>query len=277
LTFFRGQSLSELILIQYGITLQGIPLVWLGIFSSGWKGMECHPWSLSLSAIVGTVTIVALRFTYFHSEEQPVPLNPGITGLVVNLASLFFVELCRRVVVSCKGKNADEESKLLEDDNVVANSWDVPGDIDKFGARPLTADLISDCMHGIQEPATESWFSLIVLCLSVLCTPITETDIPPLGDDGQLLWEPNVTIGLPTWAFRILVALLVSTDILLYAIWVMPDDLGEINLASDGSIITVSKTQREDMTSSDVDNNAKLLSSVDDSIHNESCSTGERS
>jgi SSS family solute:Na+ symporter len=35
LTFFRGQSLSELILIQYGITLQGIPLVWLGIFSSG--------------------------------------------------------------------------------------------------------------------------------------------------------------------------------------------------------------------------------------------------
>ena len=237
LNFFGGQSFSELILIQYGIGLQAIPLVILGLFNTS-KFLDCHPWSLSVAAVSGMLTVIILQFTYYQrpAEDQPVPLNPGITGIVVNLASLCLFEFCRRAF-SKKGNVDDEETTHHNGaaDEAATTSWDTPSDIDKFGTRPLTASLISDCMRGIREPASEPWFPLLAFCLSVLCTPITETDTPPLGDDGQLLWAPNVTNGIPTWGFRILMTLVFATLVVFYAIWVMPDNLDEIGLVADES------------------------------------------
>ena len=138
-------------------------------------------------------------------------------------------------------------------------------DIDKFGTQPLTGNLIKEWMKDIREPAVEPWFPLLALCLSLMCTPITETDTPPLGDDGQLLWPPNITNGMPTWAFRVLIALLLATLVLLYAIWIMPDDLDTIGLELEPSTKSVSKTRVgfvDDGESQEVKEEKKLSSSI---------------
>ena len=274
LTFFGGQNFGELILIQYGIGLQAVPLVLLGLFNSS-KIFDCHPWSLSFAAITATLTVIVMQFTYYHRpvEDQPIPLNPGITGIVVNLATLCLMEFCRRLFL--EKTNAEEGSKEGDDaaSQFATPSWDTPKDVGKFGALPLTPNLIRGYMYGIREPATEPWFSLLALCLSVICTPITETDTPPLGDDGQLLWAPNVINGIPSWAFRIILALIVTTLVSFYAIWVIPNDL-------DGIGFVVADDTEDESSTNDAGSSKKELedtvsSDFDSAFPEESCASKE--
>ena len=94
---------------------------------------------------------------------------------------------------------------------MVSLNWDMPS-TDRFCCdhahsrlRPLSAELIIDAMSDICEAIVEPWFVLLLLGTSVLSSPFTESGTPPLGEDGTLLWEPNLVGGIPAWTFQILI------------------------------------------------------------------------
>jgi solute:Na+ symporter, SSS family len=224
MTFYGGENLVELITIQNGVLLMILPVYWFGLYG---KRFDPHPWTLAVAAICGATSVGILHFTYGQraAEDQPFVFAAGVMGLLLNLVIIAVIEATRHLYHAMTTTVENNQQSSARKSSVV--TWDTP-DLSRFhGGTDLvvSGEFIWNAMTGIREPATDCWFLLLGLAVSVLLTPITEPNTPPLDESGKLLWAPNVIRGIPSWAFQVLMVLLPVTVFLLYAIYSIPDNL----------------------------------------------------
>lgn len=179
-----------------------------------------HPWCLAIGAVSASIYVFSIYFSYVKDNKDALPIDPGVTGFLLNIAITVGLEAIRRAVGSETLKfNATGTTKLLYPDRP---QWDVPK-LSRFGDNILTPQLLWKSMEGVNEAMTNFWFVGFILFAISMATPMTAEYEPPLTD-GVFSYAPAVFNGLPWWAFKIILMCIVPTVGLLGAIYFYPDD-----------------------------------------------------
>jgi hypothetical protein len=123
---------------------------------------------------------------------EPVPINAGITGFVLQMGLIAFAELTRRLFgLSKRSKTQVNETIGLTGENhedVKSDSsslsfpdrpkWDFPK-LARFGEHPLSPQLIWKSMEGVNEPLANPWWALLMFfAISMLTPPVPEHQPP---------------------------------------------------------------------------------------------------
>ena len=59
-----------------------MPAFLFGLYT---KNRDVHPWCIALGAIFSTIYVVAILYGYIGREDNPVPIDAGLTGLAINV------------------------------------------------------------------------------------------------------------------------------------------------------------------------------------------------
>ena len=153
------QGISDLGAIQFPLTMQGVPAFLFALFATS-KATDIHPWCLAASAWASMAWVFAIYFGYLKVDEDPAPINAGITGLAIQAVLLVVFESTRRTLFPDKA-DADLVAPLKDGaEKEKAKLWypnrpafDVPC-TKRFGDRPLTPDMLWRMMEGVHEPMT---------------------------------------------------------------------------------------------------------------------------
>mmetsp|Transcript_6592 Transcript_6592/g.18409 ORF Transcript_6592/g.18409 Transcript_6592/m.18409 type:complete len:644 (+) Transcript_6592:3-1934(+) len=260
ISILGGKNLSDLAAIQFGLSLQLLPVFMVGLYAN--KTFDCHPYSLAFGAWSGFVTTFAIHYSYmkgYNAEVDGPPFNSGVMGVFLNFASIMLVEGFRWTATKSKGEDVVSESAADEVEMFVGEDlgkspeikphmhqpkWDVPK-LKRFGDVAFTSDLMWKCMEGLREPFCEPWFGLLMFLFSLTMTPLVGGKSPPLNEDGMLAYPPNVFNGIPAWTLNTIFFTLFMTGVMFWAINVMPDDYPEPKEDEDVDPNTVSLTRAE--------------------------------
>lgn len=222
--------ITDLSLIQFGLGMNCIPTYLVGLFAS--RFFDCHPWSLTLGAVVGSTMTVVFHYTYIrHTPEFPV--NSGIVGTTGNVMCVLLAELLRRIYsrvnVPRRIRKEEEavESAVPPTATLVSNtetplhstdyrpSWDIPKTA-KFGSQPLSVDLLKETYECEGEPG----LAMVIVLLAFVVASVPIWSVRHDEDDDT---PPSTIGGLPFWALRTLLVSFGGYIVLLAIIWRLPN------------------------------------------------------
>jgi hypothetical protein len=146
-------------------------------------------------------------------------------GLLLNVLIIAVIEMTGHLFHALTTTSENTQESLACKSSGPA--WDTP-DLSRFNGGTdlvVSGEFIWNAMTGIREPVVDGWFLCFGVAVTVLLTPITEPNTPPLDESGNLLWAPNVIRGIPSWAFQVLMVLIPVTLFLLYVIHSIPNNL----------------------------------------------------
>jgi solute:Na+ symporter, SSS family len=249
LGIFWDEGLSDLTKIQFPLSAQAVPTFLFGLYSSSNK-LDFHPWSLSISAIVSTIAVFVLYFSYLKPVTGSKPLDTGVIGILIQFVIVLFCEALRRVIApdsmakpqKFSAKNdEDADGKVDKKIHIMypgRPAWDIPK-LRRFGDHALTPELLWKSMEGLNEPITNLWWVFLMFFTISMATPWTAEFEPALDTSGSgnvFLDPPTVINGLPWWAFKSLMMCIVPTVLLFVAIYKMPDEfpVDEVKIEQEG-------------------------------------------
>jgi hypothetical protein len=212
-------GITALISIQFPLSTQAMPAFLLGLYS---KKREIHPWCIALGAIFSTIYVIAIIFGYIGREDNPVPIDAGLTGLAINCVLIGLLEVSRRMLSI--NVSAEEQKKKADDEEEQENTstttpllfphrpkWDTPA-LYRFGKTPLTSHLLWKSMEGINEPFANPWWVFLALISISICVPILPSNLPPIENQE----------GIPWWAQKMIYLNIIPFVILVVAVKNMP-------------------------------------------------------
>ena len=258
ISILGGKNLSDLAAIQFGLSLQLLPVFMVGLYAN--KMFDCHPWTLAFGAWAGFITTFAIHYSYmkgYNPEIDGPPFNSGVMGFFMNVAAIMLAESLRWIVTRGKGKDVVDESTADETDMFVGEelgktpaikphknqpAWDVPK-LSRFGDVAFTSDLMWKCMEGVREPFSEPWFGILMFLFSLTMTPLVGGGSPPLDENGMLAFPPNVFNGLPAWTLNTIFFTLFITFVMFRAINLMPDDYPEMKEDVDPNTVSLTRAE----------------------------------
>jgi len=258
ISILGGKNLSDLAAIQFGLSLQLMPVFMVGLYANNM--FDCHPWSLAFGAWSGFVTTFAIHYSYmkgFNAEIDGAPFNSGVMGCFMNVAAIILAEGFLRVVTGSKKKDVVSESAEDETEMFVGEDldkapaikpheyqpeWDLPK-LNRFGDVAFTSDLMWKCMDGVREPFSEPWFGLLMLLFSLTMTPLVGGNSPPLDENGKLAYPPNIVNGVPAWTLNTIFFTLGITLVMFRAINTMPDDYPEPKEDVDPNTVSLTRAE----------------------------------
>jgi len=221
-----------------------VPTFIVALFASS-KRTDCHPWNLAIGALIGTIITFILFFGYSKDNTEAVPLNPGIIGGFAHVIISLCLEVGRRRYVAKKEKVDEDGENEAQSDAFKEPSemqvewpdlpvWDVPK-TKRFGEGPLTPQMMWKFMEGINEPLTNSWYSLLFFLVLTFVTPFVPEDVPPLTN-GVFAYAPAVVRGLPWWALKIIVLSIIPYLLIVGLLFKMPSSFptDEAKIQQDG-------------------------------------------
>lgn len=212
-----ADGLSQLQSIQFGMSLQSVPIFLIGLYAPS-EAASPHPWTLAAGGLVGFVTALAVQYS---TPDDAFKFNPGIAGLIANLGTATLLESALRL-----------RHKLalgMWSGPVVQPGWDVPS-TGRFGEVPLDATLLRRVMAGNYEPALQGWFVPFALMLSLAVLPLSSAGEPALGvelNGTRPDFAPALIGGVPDWAFKLLLFSAVFTGQIFYGILKIPSTLDD--------------------------------------------------
>jgi len=161
--------------------------------------LDAHPWCIALGATISSFYVILVYFLYIAPARNmdPVPIEAGVTGFVIQVFVIAVSETIRRLVVGRR----DEKPFQQEQDGVQILQpgrpiWDLPH-LARFGDHALTPTLLNKLMYGVREQVRNIWFTVLFLLALSFTTPLVPEFEPPLQADGTWLWLPAVVNGLP--------------------------------------------------------------------------------
>jgi len=166
-------------------------------------------------------------FGYIGREDNPVPIDAGLTGLAINVVLIALLEVSRRMLnISISSeeqkKKADNEEEELETTPSLLfpnrPKWDTPA-LNRFGKTPLTSHLIWKSMEGINEPFANPWYVFLALVSVSICVPILPSNLPTIENQE----------GIPWWAQKMIYMNILPFVILVVAVKNMPTSFPVIN------------------------------------------------
>jgi hypothetical protein len=193
--------------INFQLSFQCVFIFLVGLFAS--NKSDFHPWCLSAGAICSTIYVFALYFGYIKPNEDSISINPGVSGIVLQLIITFSLEAYRRTFLASDEFDSEEDQRLLN--FPYRPDWDIPPRA-RFGDNALTPNLLWKMMDGINEPLTKPWFGALMFFTISFMTPIVPEGLPKRI-------EEVVTInGIPWWVTKMLVIGIVPAILLLAAL-----------------------------------------------------------
>eukprot|EP00804_Cyclotella_cryptica_P007116 CCRYP_014519-RA/>CCRYP_014519-RA protein AED:0.38 eAED:0.38 QI:182/1/1/1/1/1/2/59/302 len=201
----------------------------------GWSDRtDVHPWSVASGAIASTIYVLAIYFSYLKRENEPMPINAGITGFALQIGCIALVETGRRLLGSSKRSKAQVNEDKKENDGESSGpslhfpnrpQWDVPK-LSRFGDHALSPQLIWKSMEGVNEPLANLWWAFLMFFSISMLTPGVPEYEPPLDPNSGSFYSfaPPATVnGIPWWAFKIILSGIVPFAILIVATKNMPN------------------------------------------------------
>jgi hypothetical protein len=212
----------------------------IGLF--GTERFDCHPWSLSLSAILTFIYVFSFYFGFIAEENYNVN-SAGLTGIAIQAFLILLFEGIRHGWNHGRrqGNNDDYEDhrrignnylrRQGSNDNNIENTdnsssklifadrpdWDIPRR-SRFGEKPLTPKLLWKMMEGVNEPFANPWYVCLMFYAICMVTPWTVPGIPTNVAD---LAHTTVN-GLPWWAVKIMAQCTGPSFLILVTIYRMP-------------------------------------------------------
>jgi len=212
------------------LTMQLVPPFLIGLFVKN-RTSDVHPWCIVAAMASSAIYVIGIYFGYLRdAANNPLAIDSGITGLVIQVVLIVLLEIGYRFVLK-KNKTTPESDDTKKNDDYDPTallypdrpSWDVPK-MGRFGDNTLSPQLIWKSMNGFYEPMTNMYWSLLMFVSISLTTPLVAPSEPPLNDDGTFLNLPYVIHGLPWWAFKIILLSVIPTVVLLMAVYKIPND-----------------------------------------------------
>ena len=168
-------------------------------------------------------------FGYIGREDNPVPIDAGLTGLAINVILVALLEVSRRLLsisisLEEQKKKADNEEEEQETSSTPPllfphrPKWDTPA-LNRFGKTPLTSHLIWKSMEGINEPFANGWWVFLALVSVSICVPILPSNLPTIENQE----------GIPWWAQKMIYMNILPFVILVVAVKNMPASFPVIN------------------------------------------------
>ena len=116
----------------------------------------------------------------------------------------------------------------------------------------LTPQLVWKSMDGFFEPLTNIYWMVLMFVALSMCTPLVPQYEPPYVSGEGFLYPPVIVNGLPWWAFKIILLVLIPFLLLIYAIYQIPnafpmDSDNELKLRTEGisNVNLLPLTQKE--------------------------------
>jgi Na+/proline symporter len=224
------EGITDLGKIQFPLTMQVVPPFLIGLFVKN-RTSDVHPWCIVAAMASSSIYVIGIYFGYLRdAAKNPVAIDSGITGLVIQVVLIVLLEIGYRFVLK-KNKTTPESDDTKKNDDYDPTallypdrpSWDVPK-MGRFGDNTLSPQLIWKSMNGFYEPMTNMYWSLLMFVTISLTTPLVAPSEPPLNDDGTFLNLPYVIHGLPWWAFKIILLSVIPYVVLLMAVYKIPND-----------------------------------------------------
>ena len=101
--------------------------------------------------------------------------------------------------------------------------WFPQPKMQRFGAHSLTPSLLNDMMNGTTELIKDWYFVGFIILAVTITTPIVTELMPPL-ENGEWVILPAVIRGMPSWAFKSIILMIVSFLVTIPMILHMPSD-----------------------------------------------------
>lgn len=214
------EGITDLGKIQFPLTCQVIPPFLIGLFAKN-KATDVHPWCLVAAMASSSIYVVAIYFGYLRGSSNPVAIDSGITGVVIQVVLIGIFESTYRLIGA---KHTAKEEKPSETALLYPGrpSWDVPK-MSRFGVTTLSPELVWKSMKGFYEPMTNVYWTVLMFLSISLTTPMVAPNEPPLNGD-EFLYLPYTIDGLPWWAFKTIILCIIPFVILLAAIYNIPND-----------------------------------------------------
>ena len=206
-------GITGLVSIQFPLSTQAMPAFLLGLYT---KNRDIHPWCIASGAIFSTIYVIAIMFGYIGREDNPVPIDAGLTGLAINLVLIALMEVSRRmfnISISLEEQKKKADDNDEEDQETTSTppllfphrpKWDTPA-LNRFGKTPLTSHLIWKSMEGINEPFANPWWVFLALVSVSICVPILPSNLPTIENQEGIPWWAQKMIYMNILPFVILV------------------------------------------------------------------------
>ena len=238
LFFLAIPGLQSLLSVQFSSAAQAMPVFFLGLYMS--DKYNPHPWSIAAGMWLGWVVVFLMSESYNKARSgnpNHFTLNPGIIGLVCNVAFIFIVEAVRHLAGRFSKKDSSSADGLIK-----TRAWDTPA-LKRFGEKPLDYSLLTSLMRGVHEPLLQTWFFVFVLAISVAILPLSGAGLPPLDANGNLAYAPGTIGGIPDWAFWFIMWALVFTAVVLYECFRIPNDFPADESSDDPDTLLMTKQE----------------------------------
>jgi len=190
-----------------------MPAFLLGLYT---KNRDIHPWCIASGAIFSTIYVIAIMFGYIGREDNPVPIDAGLTGLAINVVLIALLEVSRRmfnisISLEEQKKKADNEEEEEQETSSTPPllfphrpKWDTPA-LNRFGKTPLTPRLLWKSMENVNEPFANRWWIFLALVSLSICVPILPSDLPTIENQEGIPWWAKKMIYMNILPFVILV------------------------------------------------------------------------
>jgi hypothetical protein len=207
----------------------------VGLFAT--NKTDIHPWCLSIGAICSSIYVFVIYFGYIKPEGgEAKPLDPGVSGFVLQLCITLPLEAYRRYFLASDEFDTQEDQRDLI--FPYRPDWDIPPR-KRFGDCALTPNLLWRMMEGVNEPLTNPWFATLMFFTISFMTPIVAPSFPQDGREA-----PSIN-GLPWWVFKMMLVGVIPSVLLLGALSRMQSEypLTNAKVSSDTHILEM--TQEE--------------------------------
>ncbi|KAL7547136.1 hypothetical protein ACHAWF_010458 [Thalassiosira exigua] len=214
-------GVSALGAIQFPLSMLAVPPFLIGLYAT--EKYDFHPWCLAGGALSGIIYVFTIYFAYLNITDDPMPINAGMTGIVLEFAVSCFLEIIRRLYsnrrndVKCATASSIE---MRSDIPIFPNrpKFDLPP-VARFGEHTLTPKLLEKMMDGVREPLSSPWYAILLLLTFSLTAPMTAGSQPPLTDDGVFATPVATFRGLPWWAFKIILMSILPYAVMMLGLW----------------------------------------------------------
>ena len=108
------EGVSDLGKIQFPLTMQVVPPFLIGLFAYN-QLVDAHPWCIASSTILSSLFVIGIYFGYLkHPSMDPVAMDPGIVGVIMQFGLIAFFESSYRLITN-KGLFLERNNKRDSD------------------------------------------------------------------------------------------------------------------------------------------------------------------
>jgi len=259
---FWDEGITGLSSIQFSLSAQALPAFLFGLFSSN-RQSDVHPWNISVGALLAFIYVISISFGYLKPGLSNLPIHEGVTGFCLNIILIIILEGLRRMKLKLTSKNTNlnnddyhETTDLLYP---CRPAWDVPNNLDSFGSKTLTPQSVWKSMEGFYDPMANISWVLLMISSIIFVTPIVAQYQPPIDETTKMFYTnflPSTFRGLPWWAFKMILLLLIPYSILVATLYKIPNEFPIIES-------TTNKINDINITNKEMDNSKCNDTNVD--------------